>query len=70
MPPGESHPGEARIVDLEVRYTYLERVVQELDQVVVDLRTEIERLRREVTELSRVAVDDGSSPENEKPPHY
>lgn len=61
---------EPRIVDLEVRYTYLERIVRDLDQVVVELRGEIGRLRREVTELHRVAEHDASSPRNEKPPHY
>ena len=58
------------MVDLEVRYTYLERVVRDLDQVVIDLRAEVTRLRRELTELGRSAQEGTSSPRNEKPPHY
>ena len=58
------------MVDLEVRYTYLERVVRDLDQVVIDLRAEVTRLRRELTELGRIAQEGTSSPRNEKPPHY
>ncbi len=65
-----SEHGESRLVDLEVRYTYLERVVSDLDQVVVELRGEIERLRRELSHLTRIATEEGSSPANEKPPHY
>lgn len=61
---------EERLVDLEVRYTYLERVVRDLDQVVVELRGEIERLRRELSHVTRVATEHTSSPHNEKPPHY
>ncbi|HEX3596057.1 MAG TPA: SlyX family protein [Polyangiaceae bacterium] len=60
----------ARLVDLEVRYTYLERVVRDLDQVVVELRGEVARLRSELSHLHRIAADTGSSPGNEKPPHY
>lgn len=61
---------EERLVDLEVRYTYLERVVRDLDQVVVELRGEIERLRRELSQVTRAAAEQASSPHNEKPPHY
>jgi uncharacterized coiled-coil protein SlyX len=61
---------EERLVDLEVRYTYLERVVRDLDQVVVELRGEIERLRRQLSEVTRAAAEQASSPGNEKPPHY
>jgi uncharacterized coiled-coil protein SlyX len=73
MPARMSHPDdptESRMVDLEVRYTYLERVVRDLDLVVIDLRAEVTRLRRELGELGRIAQDDTSSPRNEKPPHY
>jgi uncharacterized coiled-coil protein SlyX len=61
---------DARIVELEVRYTYLERMVRELDQVVIELRGEVDRLQKQLVQLNRVAAEDTSSPENEKPPHY
>jgi uncharacterized coiled-coil protein SlyX len=61
---------EARLDDLEVRYTYLERAVRDLDQVVIELRAQVDRLQREVGQLLAAAEEEGSSPENEKPPHY
>ncbi len=63
-----SDASEARLVDLEVRYTYLERVVRELDNVVIDLQMQVDKLRRDLTELG--ATRERSSPGNEKPPHY
>jgi uncharacterized coiled-coil protein SlyX len=70
MTPAMADGSDARIVDLEVRYTYLERMVRELDQVVIELRGEVDRLRGQLIHVSRVAVEAASSPENEKPPHY
>jgi len=62
---------EQRLMDLEVRYTYLERTVGELDQVILELRAEVTRLRREVEGL-RALQDAGetANPPHEKPPHY
>lgn len=62
---------ETRLTDLEVRYTYLERTVRELDQVVIGLRLQVERLQRELSDL-RATVEGASegNPANEKPPHY
>jgi SlyX protein len=62
---------DARLTDLEVRYTYLERTVRELDQVVVELRAELERLQRQTKELGATLRNtQDSAPANEKPPHY
>jgi uncharacterized coiled-coil protein SlyX len=64
-------PNHSRLVDLEIRYTYLERVVRELDQVIIELRGQIARLEREVVDVTgAVRNAPGSSPANEKPPHY
>jgi SlyX protein len=61
---------EQRLVDLEVRYTHLEQLVQELNDVVFTQQQTIERLLRQLGELSaRVMDSDGSTP-GEKPPHY
>jgi SlyX protein len=61
----------ARLTDLEVRYSYLQRTVAELDQVVIELRAEVDRLRREIGAL-QTDVKEGprEDPPNEKPPHY
>jgi uncharacterized coiled-coil protein SlyX len=63
---------ESRFVDLEVRYSYLEQAVRDLDGVVLALRAEVERLRRRLEKLEEAA---GGEPEDvpahdEKPPHY
>ena len=69
--PGDVGATEARMTDLEVRYSYLERTVAELDQVVIQLRAELDKLRRELgivqNELKESPAED---PPNEKPPHY
>lgn len=62
---------ETRLTDLEVRYTYLERTVRELDQVVIGLRSQVERLQRELSDVrATVQGASESNPANEKPPHY
>jgi SlyX protein len=62
---------EQRLMDLEVRYTYLERTVGELDQVILELRAEVARLRRELEGLRSVHdAGDQPNPPHEKPPHY
>ena len=62
---------ERRLTDLEVRYSYLERTLSELDEVVIELRKRLERAEREVGRL-REMLHEGPSdnPPNEKPPHY
>ena len=61
----------SRLVDLEVRYTYLERTVRELDEVVVELRAEVEALRRQVRVLEDAQrAEPRELPASEKPPHY
>ncbi len=62
---------DVRLTDLEVRYTYLERTVRDLDEVVIELRSQVDRLKRELLDLrGTVAGDPEGNPPNEKPPHY
>jgi uncharacterized coiled-coil protein SlyX len=61
---------ESRLNDLEIRYTYLERAVRDLDQVVIDLRAQVDKLERELKALVTTAEDESETPANEKPPHY
>jgi SlyX protein len=59
---------EHRLVDLEVRYTHLERLVEELSQVVFAQQQTITGLVRQLAELtSRI---EGEPVVAEKPPHY
>lgn len=62
---------EARLTDLEIRYTHQARLVEELDGVVVEQQRLIDRLVAEVARLRErldAAADEG--PGDEPPPHY
>jgi SlyX protein len=61
---------EQRLVDLEVRYTHLERLVEELNQVVFAQQQTIDRLLRQLAELAQRAEVAGPTPAADKPPHY
>jgi SlyX protein len=62
---------EQRLVDLEVRYTHLERLVEELNQVVFAQQQTIDRLVRQLTELAqRMEAAGPPPPAADKPPHY
>jgi SlyX protein len=58
---------ESRLVDLETRYTHLERQVADLSEVVFEQQKIIEALRRQLAELRERA---GDATPNEPPPHY
>jgi|GEM_PF-1173645 SlyX. len=64
------------IEDLQVRNAFLERSLDELDQVVRGLNLEVQRLHREVIQLWEQQSQDapgGRRPdrlEDEVPPHY
>jgi uncharacterized coiled-coil protein SlyX len=61
---------EQRLVDLEVRYTHLEREVAELSQVVFEQRRAIDQLNKQMAESRRVLASLGEPVRNEPPPHY
>lgn len=61
-------------IDLEIRITYLEDHIREMDKVMVSLENRIERLERKnklqeqkIQELSDFIED---MPASERPPHY
>ncbi len=61
---------EPRIVELEVRYTHLERQYLELSQVVFEQQKLIEVLQRELAAVRGKLLELGDPIANEKPPHY
>jgi uncharacterized coiled-coil protein SlyX len=61
---------EPRLVDLEVRYTHLERDVSELSQVVFEQQRTIDQLKKELAETRREVFAVGQPIRNEPPPHY
>ena len=61
---------ETRLIELEVRYTHLERQVDDLSRVVFEQRGLIDRLSKELVALRTSVIGDKDSPANEPPPHY
>ena len=61
---------EDRLTTLEVRYTHLERQVEELNQLLFEQQKMIDRLTREIASLRARAAGVDSGPSNEPPPHY
>nr|WP_297353977.1 SlyX family protein [uncultured Caldimonas sp.] len=65
---------EQRLTDLEIKFSFAEDALDQLNEVVVRQQALIETLAREVASL-RQRTDDGSgaalrSPREELPPHY
>jgi len=64
---------EARLTELEIRYTLQERLVEELNQALIEANAHIARLEKRLERLegtlgeldARTAL-----PPSEKPPHY
>jgi SlyX protein len=61
---------DERLVALEIRYTHLERLVEELSQVIFAQQKAIDRLSKEVTALRRTQSGVKAGPGDEPPPHY
>ncbi len=61
---------EARVVDLEIRYSHLEKQLAELNQVVFEQQRTIELLQQQLVALRTRVTGMGEPMENEKPPHY
>ena len=61
-----------RFTDLEIRYTHLERLVDELSKVVYEERLARQKLDERVRELEHRArsTPSGEPVPDEPPPHY
>jgi len=64
-----------RMDSMEVKLSYLEKTVGELDALVIDYGRRTERLEETVRQLSRRVVElgaekDPSMPAGVRPPHY
>ena len=66
----------ARQLDLETRYTHLQRTVDELNEVMIDQGRKIDSLERKLALLARQLGTlaerevEPRSLEDDKPPHY
>jgi uncharacterized coiled-coil protein SlyX len=61
---------EQRLVELETRYMHLERQFEELSGVVARQQTQIDGLLKRLGEALARIGEMGSSPPNDRPPHY
>jgi uncharacterized coiled-coil protein SlyX len=61
---------EERLIALEVRYTHLERQVDELNLVVFEQQKIIDRLTKELTLLRKSMTGVKTGTGDEPPPHY
>jgi len=59
-----------RVVDLEVRYSYVERQLEALSGVLFEQQRLVEKLERRVQELEGRVQGMGEAAPNEPPPHY
>ena len=61
---------EERIVDLEARAAYQDRVIEDLDEVVREFSARVESLESLVKDLKESANAAPIGPPDEPPPHY
>ena len=65
---------DQRLTDLEIKLSYTEHLLEQLDQVVVRQQQQIDLLVREIARLQQPSTDGGlgapRSLRDELPPHY
>ena len=68
------HDIEQRLTDLEIKATFTEDLLEQLDQVIVRQQQQIDLLIREIVQLRQPAADGQPgvprNPRDELPPHY
>jgi SlyX protein len=70
----ESTPTDARLIALEIKSSYAEDLLEQLNQQVYEQQRQIDALLHEVAQLRRQIPEGGPSAErhlrDELPPHY
>lgn len=63
---------EDRIIELEVRVAYQDKIIADLDEVLRAFTSKVEALQRELVELKQKIEDDQPElgPADDAPPHY
>ncbi|MDZ7938551.1 MAG: SlyX family protein [Rhodoferax sp.] len=64
---------DARLTELEIKVSYAEDTLDQLDQTIIRQQAQIELLLRELTLLRQQQGSEGSAPRNlrdDLPPHY
>ena len=65
---------DKRILELETKFSYMEKFVDELNEVVIEQQKQIVSHKKLINQLNEIIKEnqstDSSAPANEKPPHY
>ena len=75
MPHPPPHPVEARLTDLEIKASFTEDLVDQLNAIIIRQQQQLDALAREVRELRQQGAGDSGGPafrslRDELPPHY
>ena len=74
--PTERRRSEQRLTELEIKASFTEDLLEQLDKVVVRQQQQIDALLREIAQLRQPATDSGAlqgaarSPRDDMPPHF
>lgn len=68
-------PTEERLIELEMRFAFQERMIEDLSEIVAEQAKSLEKLTtllsRQADRLLNLEQGSGSSPQDERPPpHY
>lgn len=61
---------ERRVIELEIKLTHQDRLLEELNEVVIEQRATIDKLQKRTDALERALFALQDDPANERPPHY
>jgi uncharacterized coiled-coil protein SlyX len=61
---------DERVIQLEIRFTYLEEKFESLNTVLIEKNSEIEILKQKIHKLENSISDYFEIPTETKPPHY
>ncbi len=61
---------ERRVIELEIKLTHQDRLLDELNEVVIEQRKVIDRLEKRLDVTEKALFELGDEPANEQPPHY
>ena len=61
---------EKRLVELEIKYTHQEELLDQLNKIVAKQDHFIEKINKELNEIKLSSIQSQESVGNEKPPHY
>ncbi len=70
MSTSDKSTGDERIRNLEVRLSYQDKMLSELDDVVQGFSMRVERLERKLSDLRESMNSQEIGPGDDQPPHY